>query len=137
MIRYTLRCEADHGFEGWFRSSTDFEEQRQRRLLECPLCGSSEVDRGIMAPAVAKAHDPVEAAAKARQLRQFFTQVRKHVEENADYVGDKFPDEARAIHYGDAQERQIYGEASLEDAHDLLEEGIEVLPLPPKDRHDA
>ncbi|HAH11645.1 MAG TPA: DUF1178 domain-containing protein, partial [Alphaproteobacteria bacterium] len=108
-----------------------------RGLLECPVCGSSDVRKAIMAPAVARGVDPVEQAAKYKRMRQFFTAMRKHVEENGDYVGEKFPDEARAIHYGDAEERQIYGEATLEDARDLLEEGITVLPLPPEEKQDS
>jgi hypothetical protein len=137
MIRYDLQCGQDHGFDGWFRSSDDYDRQAKRGQVECPLCGSDEVSKAIMAPSVAKAPDPVADASKARKMRQFFTQVRKHVEQNADYVGEKFPEEARAIHYGDAEERQIYGEATLNDAKDLIEEGVQILPLPPEERFDA
>lgn len=134
MIRYQLRCVDEHEFEGWFRSSADYDGQAKKGLLECPVCGSGEVGKAIMAPAVSTAEAKEDRAMRMTKMRQFFTQVRKHVETNADYVGDKFPDEARAIHYGDAEERQIYGEATLADAKDLIEEGIAVLPLPPEDQ---
>jgi hypothetical protein len=133
MIRYQLQCPEDHGFEGWFRSSADYDGQAAKGLLECPVCGSDQVSKAIMAPAVTTAEAKEDRAARMLKMRQFFTQVRKHVETNADYVGDKFPDEARAIHYGDAEERQIYGEATLADAKELLEEGIAVMPLPPEE----
>lgn len=133
MIRYDLLCAEDHDFEGWFRSSADYEKQAQKGLLECPICGSGDVRKAIMAPAVATAEVRQERADRMLKMRKFFTQVRKHVEQNADYVGDRFPDEARAIHYGDAEERQIYGEATLADAKSLVEEGISILPLPPDD----
>jgi hypothetical protein len=131
MIRYQLRCAGDHEFEGWFRSSADYDGQAAKGLLECPVCGSGEVDKAIMAPAVATAEAKEDRAVRMTKMRQFFTQMRKHVETNAEYVGDKFPDEARAIHYGDSEERQIYGEATLGDAKELIDEGIPVMPLPP------
>jgi hypothetical protein len=137
MIRYTLTCPAEHEFEGWFRSSSDYDAQSAKGLLECPICGTADVRKGIMAPAVARAVDPHESAAKMMKMRQFFTQVRKQVIENGENVGDQFPDEARAIHYGDAEERQIYGEATLQDAKELVEEGIQILPLPPEDKLDG
>ena len=89
-----------------------------------------------MAPAVATSEMKDDRAQRMKKVRQFFTQVRKHVETNADYVGDKFPDEARAIHYGDAEERQIYGEATIAEAKELMEEGIPVLPLPPDEQQE-
>jgi hypothetical protein len=136
MIRYQLECERDHGFEGWFKSSADYDNQAKRGLLECPLCGSGEVRKAIMAPAVATSEVKEDRALRMKKMRQFFTQVRKQVEDNAEYVGDSFPDEARAIHYGDAEERQIYGEATLADAKELLEEGIPVMPLPPDEQNE-
>jgi hypothetical protein len=136
MIRYQLRCPQDHEFEGWFRSSADYDAQAKKGLLECPVCGSGEVDKAIMAPAVATAEAKEDRAMRMTKMRQFFTQVRKHIENNAEYVGEKFPDEARAIHYGDAEERQIYGEATLADAKELMEEGIPVLPLPPEEQNE-
>jgi hypothetical protein len=137
MIRYQLACDADHEFEGWFKSSGDYDAQAKRGLLECPVCGSGEVRKAIMAPAVATSEMKDDRAVRMKKMRQFFTQVRKQVEDNAEYVGDKFPDEARAIHYGDAEERQIYGEATLADAKELIEEGIPVMPLPPEERQDS
>jgi hypothetical protein len=90
-----------------------------------------------MAPAVSKKGDLAEAAAKAKSVREFVMNVRKHVEDNAEYVGERFPNEARAIHYGDAEERQIYGEATLADARELIDEGIPVAPLPSVPRADS
>jgi hypothetical protein len=136
MIRYQLRCPEDHEFEGWFRSSAEYDEQSRKGLLECPACGSDRIDKAIMAPAVATAEAKDDRAQRMKKMRQFFTQVRKHVETNAEYVGEKFPDEARAIHYGDSEQRQIYGEATLADAKDLMEEGIPVLPLPPDEQKE-
>ena len=90
-----------------------------------------------MAPAVSKKGELAEAAANAQKMREYVMNVQKHVKENAEYVGDRFPNEARAIHYGDAEERQIYGEATLKDAQDLVEEGIPVAPLPSVPRADS
>jgi hypothetical protein len=136
MIRYQLSCDTEHEFEGWFKSGADYDSQAKRGLLECPVCGSGDVRKAIMAPAVATSEVKEDRALRMQKMRQFFTQVRKQVEENAEYVGDKFPDEARAIHYGDAEERQIYGEATIADAKDLLEEGIPVMPLPPEEQKE-
>ena len=146
MIHYTLKCEHGHEFEGWFRSSGDYDEQAVRHSIECPDCGSFEVGKGVMAPNVARTdergtppaeHLPVPGPMPHsgpmpthEQVKTYFAAVRKHVEENFDYVGEKFPEEARKIHYGEADERGIYGEASPEEAQELIEEGVEVAPLP-------
>ena len=137
MIRYQLVCKKNHSFEGWFRDSAAYDAQAKKGLLSCPSCDSKKITKAPMAPAVSKKGDLAEAAAKAKTMREFVLNVRKHVEENADYVGNRFPEEARAIHYGDAEERQIYGEATLKDAHDLIEEGIPVAPLPSVPRADS
>lgn len=130
MIRYQLTCKKEHSFEGWFRDSAAYDEQAKKKLVSCPTCGSTKVAKAPMAPAVSKKAELAEAAQKAQQMKEFVLNLRKQVEENSEYVGDRFPNEARAIHYGDAEERQIYGEATLKDAHDLIEEGIPVAPLP-------
>src|SRR5262245_5826060 len=137
MIRYQLVCNKSHGFEGWFRDSAAYDTQAKKGLLVCPTCNSKRVTKAPMAPAVSKKGELAEAAAKAQAMREWVTNVRKHVEKNAEYVGEKFPDEARAIHYGDAKERQIYGEATLDDAKELIEEGIPVAPLPTLPRADS
>jgi hypothetical protein len=156
VIVYSLACVKGHAFEGWFASIAAFDEQQAHGKLLCPLCNSRRVSKAPMAPAISSAvgekkrsgipvpvQTPVAPAApvapvpppaipeELRKMRQFMTGLRKYVEQNAEYVGPKFPDEARRIYYGDAEERHIYGEASLEEAADLVEEGIDVAPLPP------
>ena len=158
MIRYTLRCERGHAFESWFQSSTAYESQEKRELVNCPVCGSAKVERAIMAPRIVskKAPDspapapPAAAAtevttpsstplmmAQERELRAKLKELRDHIVKNADNVGERFPNEARKMHYGDIEQRPIYGEASPEEARSLIEEGVEVSPLPvlPEDRN--
>jgi hypothetical protein len=158
MIRYSLRCEQDHSFESWFQSSSAYDQQVKRKLVSCPVCGSAKVEKAIMAPRIVgkkgrgKAPEPVEAAAPApaeatestslmmaqeRELRAKIKELRDHIVKNADNVGEKFPNEARAMHYGDKEHRPIYGEASPEEARALVDEGVEVSPLPtlPEDRN--
>jgi hypothetical protein len=137
MICYQLVCKKTHSFEGWFRDSAAYDQQASKGLLACPTCNSKGVQKAPMAPAVSKKAGLDEAAARAHAMREWVTQVRRHVEENAEYVGDRFPDEARAMHHGDAEERQIYGEATIEDARDLIEEGVPVAPLPSLTRADS
>lgn len=130
MICYQLICKKQHPFEGWFRDSAAYDAQAKKGLLLCPTCNSKQVQKAPMAPAVSKKSDLADAALHARHMREWVTRVRKHVEETSEYVGGRFTDEARAIHSGDAEERQIYGEATLKDAKELIEEGIPVAPLP-------
>ena len=139
MIRYELHCELGHGFDGWFRDSAGYERQAGAGLLSCPQCGSAKVAKALMAPHVAKSRpQPAEAAPpsakpdpRAEAVMALFRRIRQEVAANSDYVGERFPEEARRIHYAEAEPRGIYGEASLEEAKALREEGIEVLPLPP------
>jgi hypothetical protein len=136
MIKYALACDQAHAFEGWFAGSSDYDEQRARGLLECPVCGSREVGKQIMAPAVAgakKRGGDGEAAggAKRAMMMEAMAQVRAHVEDNFDYVGDAFAREARAIHEGKAEDRGIYGEATPAEVKGLVEDGVPVAPLPP------
>src|ERR1700743_132985 len=129
MIAYRLHCRNEHDFEGWFASSTAFDAQSADGKLVCPVCGSRKVLKAPMAPAVSSAagkEKSAPAAEELRKMRQFMTGLRKYVEENGENVGRKFPEEARKIHYGDAEERQIYGEATVQEAADLVEEGIDV-----------
>ena len=135
MIRYALACEHAHEFEGWFSSSGDFDDQQARGLLDCPVCGSKAVRKGIMAPAVrgTKAQAKAEPTPEARQMMmQAMGEMRRHVEENFDYVGDSFASEARAIHEGRSEDRGIYGEATAQEVRKLAEDGVPVAPLPPK-----
>ena len=135
MIKYALACEQEHTFEGWFSVSGDFDDQLGRGLLECPVCATKAVRKAIMAPAVrgTKAQAMPEPTPEARQMmRQAMGEMRRHVEENFDYVGDGFADEARAIHEGRSEDRGIYGEASPKQVRELVEDGVRVAPLPPK-----
>jgi hypothetical protein len=159
MIRYSLRCERGHAFESWFQSSSAYESQEKRKLVNCPVCGSAKVERAIMAPQIVstRVRDSAEAPAPAatpapevaaptstpllmaqeRELRAKLKELRDHIVKNADNVGERFPNEARKMHYGDIEHRPIYGEASPDEARALIEEGVEVSPLPvlPDDRN--
>ena len=131
MIVYSLRCSGGHDFEGWFRDSGAFDEQDAQGKLVCPVCETHTINKAPMAPALNGAGAARSAPEEMRKMRQFMTGLRKYVEQNADYVGPKFPEEARKIHYGETEERHIYGEATLKDVKELVEEGVEIAPLPP------
>jgi hypothetical protein len=135
MIRYALNCDHGHEFEGWFGASTDFDDQAAKGQLECPICSSRSVAKAIMSPAIsgAKKRDPAAVAPAQMQamMKEAMGQVRRHVEDNYDYVGDAFASEARAIHEGRSEERGIYGEASPTEVRALVEDGVKVAPLPP------
>ena len=158
MIRYALRCEHNHAFESWFQNSSAYESQVKRKLVSCPVCNSVNVEKAIMAPQIVskkgreKANPaPVPATAPAetpapgptllmaqeRELRAKLKELRDHIVSNADNVGERFPTEARKMHYGDIEHRPIYGEASPDEARALIDEGVEVSPLPvlPDDRN--
>jgi hypothetical protein len=156
MIRYALACEKGHAFESWFQSSAAYDRQVKRGLVTCPVCNSAAVDKAIMAPRISGGRkqvsgpQPAVAAPAAetpapvadapapvaivspqeRELRKKLKEVREHLIKNADYVGQKFPEEARKMHYGEIEHRSIYGEASPDQAKELHEEGIEFHPLP-------
>lgn len=139
MIRYALVCEAAHEFEGWFARSADFDAQAAQRLVECPICGSRSVRKQIMAPAVAGARKRGEIKVgdgapdgRRQVMMEAMAHVRRHVEENFDYVGDTFAREARAIHEGRSEDRGIYGEATPTEVKGLVEDGVPVAPLPPE-----
>ena len=131
MIVYNLRCRNAHEFEGWFKDSAAFDTQAKGGKVLCPVCNSKKVEKAIMAPAVSGAKKSSLTEAETKQMRQFMTGLRKYVQDNADYVGPNFAEEARKIHYGETEHRHIYGEASLEEAKELVEEGVDVAPLPP------
>jgi hypothetical protein len=157
MIRYALICERDHAFESWFQNSAAYDKQAKRSLVTCPVCGSAKIEKAIMAPRVSAAAEnesvaspspapaapppaaPQPAATPApiavmsppeRELRQKLKEIRDHIVKNANYVGPRFSEEARKIHYGETEHRSIYGEASPDEAKALHEEGIEFHPLP-------
>ena len=161
MIRYTLRCERDHTFESWFQDSSAYEQQVKRKLVSCPVCDSVMIEKAIMAPRIVRKKGreraepaPAPAApaaetpapttsatplmmAQERELRAKIKELRDHIVKNAENVGEKFPNEARKMHYGEIEHRPIYGEASPEEAKSLIDEGVEVSPLPvlPDDRN--
>lgn len=160
MIRYALRCDRDHDFESWFQSSSAYDSQVKRKLVTCPICGSAKVEKAIMAPRIVgkkgrgRATPPPEPVAaptpetspsgptsllmaQEKELRAKLKELRDHIVKNADNVGERFAHEARAMHYGDKDHRPIYGEASPDEAKSLIDEGIEVSPLPtlPEDRN--
>ena len=134
MIRFSLSCEHSHDFEGWFRSNEDFDSQSKRRLVECPVCGSSNVEKALMAPAVSTGRKREKVAlAMSEQQRAAMAQIKAltaKIRENADYVGDKFAEEARKIHFGESDPRGIYGEATTEEAKSLAEDGVAFVPIP-------
>ena len=156
MIRYALTCDKGHAFESWFQSSATYDTQVKRRLVTCPVCDSTKIEKTIMAPRVSGAKKRGEAPAPAavdraaalvcgraeatapvamvspqeREFRKKLKELREHLTKNADYVGQKFPEEARKMHYGETEHRSIYGEASPDQAKELHEEGIEFHPLP-------
>ena len=132
MIRYALQCDDGHGFEAWFGASADYDDQSARGLVECPVCGSHAVTKQIMAPAVAgtrKTAGPDPAAMRTMMTR-VAREVRAHVEQNFDYVGDAFAREARDIHEGRSEKREIYGEATPAEVRKLKEDGVPCAPLP-------
>lgn len=135
MIKYALQCDHAHEFEGWFGSSSDYDDQAARGLVECPVCGSSGVRKQIMAPAVAGTKAQSAAPQVDPKMREMMMtamgEVRRHVEDNFDYVGDAFAKEARAIHEGKSEDRGIYGEASPTEVKALVEDGVKVAALPP------
>jgi hypothetical protein len=157
MIRYSLRCEKDHAFESWFQNSGAYDSQVKRKLVSCPVCGSVTIEKAIMAPRIVgkkgrdKAVAPIEAPAETpaapeatpllmtqeRELRAKLKELRDHIVKTADNVGERFPNEARKMHYGDIEHRPIYGEASPDEARALIDEGVEVSPIPvlPEDRN--
>jgi len=133
MIRYALTCDQAHEFEGWFGSSDEFDDQSARGLIACPVCDSHAVRKQIMAPSVAgtKRTTPDLPPQMRTMVMEAMGRVRAHVEENFDYVGDAFADEARAIHEGRSEDRGIYGEATPAQVRKLAEDGVPVAPLPP------
>ena len=151
MIKYQLQCDKDHQFEGWFQSGDAFDTQKKRGFVECPVCQSNKVDRAIMAPSVARTDREIVASLPVAQepnwvsagseeilmspemieLRERMADLRDEMIKNDDDVGTDFAEEARRIHYGETEKRQIYGHTSLDEVQELIEEGISVLPLPP------
>ena len=156
MIRYRLNCRKGHQFEGWFASSTAFDRQAKRGDVTCPTCGTSKVSKALMAPSIAKGGKPkrrvksggdqpdndtpkpeTQRVAAHKELAAAMRKLRAEIESKSEYVGTRFPEEARKIHYEESPARGIHGEATAEEAKSLSEEGIEFFPLPalPEDRN--
>lgn len=131
MIVFDLRCGNAHVFEAWFGKSADFEDQSARGLVACPICGSSEVAKAVMAPAIpGKSNRADISVGDAKALLGKLADAQKRALASSDYVGERFAAEARAIHLGDAQARSIHGQATRADAKSLVDDGVPVAPLP-------
>lgn len=142
MMVFDLKCAEDHEFEAWFPSTDAFEKQAKAHAVSCPICGDTKVAKALMAPSVSGTRkkgssDVNKAAMHAGQYMAALKELRTQVEQNCDYVGEKFPEEARKIHYGETENRNIYGEASDTEAQELQEEGVEVQRIPVLPEHDA
>lgn len=148
MIVFDLICGQNHVFEAWFGSSKDYENQKASGLIECPMCFDDDVRKAVMAPSVGRkgnqAQDVLPAApghqmatGSMKDMVAIMTKLQRHVESNFENVGQEFPEEARKIHYGETEERGIYGEASPEETKALLDEGVDVFPMPKAPKEDA
>lgn len=131
MILFKLKCSAEHEFEGWFRDGATYERQAKRGLISCPTCGDAAIEKAPMAPRLARSAAPEQAPPPPpEQLHRMLQRLRRHVERTCDYVGERFAEEARRIHHGEADARGIYGEASDDESQALADEGIEVARVP-------
>jgi hypothetical protein len=135
MILFDLRCKDGHAFEAWFRDSAAYEDQAAAGDLACPVCGSAEVSKALMAPAV-NSRPKIDVAQAAEAMR-LWRRVQNHIENNFDHVGPRFAEEARKIHHGEVEKRSIYGEATKAEAKELRDEGIDVNQIPWLPPHDA
>ena len=130
MILFTLRCSSDHEFEAWFRDGDAYETQRQAGEIACPHCGDAQVEKAIMAPNIGRARERMGPPLSPVQMKAMLLAMRRQVEQNCDYVGERFAEEARRIHYGEVDPRGIYGEATSEESEALRDEGIEFGQIP-------
>ncbi len=145
MILYDLKCAKGHAFEAWFRDSAAYEKQRKGSKVQCPVCGTARVEKAPMAPrlntgardAAAAPPEAAQSTENAAQFRAFLGEVRDHIEKTCDYVGPQFAEEARKIHYGETEKRNIYGEATPDDAKSMKDEGIEFGSVPWLPRRDS
>jgi hypothetical protein len=139
MILFDLRCANGHGFEAWFRDSATYDHQVAAGEISCAICGSTEVSKALMAPAVASGPriDDQQAAQHAAKVLGKWREVQRHIETNFDHVGRQFPEEARKMHYGEIEKRGIYGEATRAEAKELVDEGVKVGQIPWLPPHDG
>tara|TARA_B100000315_G_C14300412_1_gene461583 strand:- start:226 stop:651 length:426 start_codon:yes stop_codon:yes gene_type:complete len=141
MIVYDLQCSNGHGFEAWFKDSTSYDDQRDQGDVVCPACGDLEISKAIMAPGISAKGESGESATPPgpgpAEVMEAMSEMQKAVEKNCDYVGTNFPEEARKIHYGESERRNIYGESSIEEAGALTDEGIEIGCIPWRKKGDG
>jgi hypothetical protein len=139
MILFDLRCTKGHVFEAWFRDNASFDRQAKAGAVDCPACGSRKIEKAPMAPRIGKGNEVSsrQMAKELTEMKRQLTDLRDKVEANCDYVGSNFAEEARRIHYGEVEHRDIYGEATDEEAKELSEEGIEFARIPWPQRHDS
>jgi hypothetical protein len=130
MILFTLRCSSDHEFEAWFRDGATFEAQQQAGEIACPHCGNAQVEKAIMAPNIGRSREAKGPPISPAQMKAMLLTLRRQVEQNCDYVGERFAEEARRIHYREVDPHGIYGEATLEESEALRDEGIEFGQIP-------
>ena len=130
MIIFNLECKlCGVNFEGWFENSAEFEKQKKQNIINCPSCNSSSITKALMIPNISKKSNSKDKIIK-KTIATKMTKYKKIIEENFDYLGDKFTEEAKKIKYGEAKDRPIYGEATIEQTKELIDEGINVEPLP-------
>ncbi|MDB3953087.1 DUF1178 family protein [Alphaproteobacteria bacterium] len=140
MILFNLRCSKDHQFEAWFKDGATFEKQSKAGEVSCPVCGDGNIVKAPMAPRIASARNSATGEGeqeKYAKLRQMMVKVREEVEQNCDYVGREFAEEARKIHYDEVESRNIYGETTDDDARALEEEGVAFTSIPWISRTDS
>ena len=134
MITYSLVCDNSHKFDAWFKSAEAYEEQHGRGIVTCPMCNSTRVEKALMAPALSRSNpDKVSLSSghpMQAEIREMMRAMRRKVTSEADYVGDKFAEEARKIHFKEADARGIYGEATRDEVAELIDDGVDFLPLP-------
>ncbi len=134
MISYSLVCDNSHKFDAWFRNAEAYEEQSGRGVVTCPMCNSAKVGKALMAPAVARHNSEKVSLSTGHpqmsEVRELMRAMRRKITSEADYVGDRFAEEARRIHFKEAEARGIYGEATHDEVSELIEDGIDFLPLP-------
>ena len=131
MIQFSLKCDRDHRFDSWFQSADAFDKLKSQGMVGCSVCGSTEVEKAVMAPRVTTSRQKARPLSEpSSPAEQALADLRRRLEEESDYVGADFAEEARRIHEGEAEARQIHGEARLDDARRLLEDGVPVIPLP-------
>ena len=133
MIKYNLKCKNKHEFESWFSDSKEFEKLRQKKIIECTLCGTKNVQKSIMSPSILSKHQKeknIQSTRYLKKIRKDLLKMRNFIEKNFNYVGDNLPQEVRNIYYDKSKNKNIYGKATPEEAEELREEGIELTTIP-------